>query len=292
MIDNKCDISVIVPYYYGKKYLADMYGNLKCSADGFDGKIEWIIVNDSPDDEIRIEEISGITDASFEIKIIVNEKNSGIHYSRVHGLENATGEYVLFLDQDDSIEAQFFRSQYEKVKGSDLVVANASIEKEDGTAKKLYETENDFEDVRDIEAYSYKGNRIASPGQCLIRREAVPELWMKSIMNVNGADDVYLWILLLAKNAEIRLNHEVLYTHKYTGSNLSDSYPKMLKSLREMKERLKNSEVPKYVVRRMIRSYHYQSAYISAGKCMQKFVWIFFPDVIINDIKRNKKNNK
>lgn len=53
-------------------------------------------------------------------------------------------------------------------------------------------------------------------------------------MNVNGADDFYLWILLLKNNAKIAYNKDILYKHVQQGTNYSNGNDKMINSLKEL----------------------------------------------------------
>ena len=71
--------------------------------------LEFILVNDSPEEEIELETFK---EYSFEYKVVVNERNMGIQKARINGLENSTGEYILFLDQDDEILPNYIFSQY------------------------------------------------------------------------------------------------------------------------------------------------------------------------------------
>ncbi len=59
--------------------------------------IEIIVVDDFSDDATAeiLEEYKG------KIKIITNESNRGVSYSRNQGIEAATGEWIAFLDSDD-----------------------------------------------------------------------------------------------------------------------------------------------------------------------------------------------
>ena len=91
-------ISVIVPLYHGKKYISDilemMDNNLREENSNFE--IELIFVNDCPDELITENDIQ-IYDRIKPI-LLFNDKNCGIHYSRVKGLNKAHGEYILFFD--------------------------------------------------------------------------------------------------------------------------------------------------------------------------------------------------
>lgn len=65
--------------------------------------LELIIVDDSPNDYIeRINVKNYCTSIKDKrVKYIQNEKNSGACVSRNNGINNASGEYVCFLDDDD-----------------------------------------------------------------------------------------------------------------------------------------------------------------------------------------------
>ena len=69
-------VSVVIPYYYGNKYLKKLseilWSNIKEYEKKFEGKIEILFVNDSPQDiidESFLENLSGY------YRIIKNEKN-------------------------------------------------------------------------------------------------------------------------------------------------------------------------------------------------------------------------
>jgi len=60
------------------------------------------------------------------MKVYTNKRNLGIHASRICGLHHSTGEYILFLDQDDVIEPRYFLSQFQAIGDSDAVICNAT----------------------------------------------------------------------------------------------------------------------------------------------------------------------
>ena len=86
-------------------------------------EVEVILVNDSPWSTIDESKLSAIKQS---YKIVVNKKNSGIHQSRVNGINIASCDYILLLDQDDKISENYFESQYEKAmkENADLIIAN------------------------------------------------------------------------------------------------------------------------------------------------------------------------
>ncbi|MHA1919530.1 MAG: glycosyltransferase family 2 protein, partial [Promethearchaeota archaeon] len=64
---------------------------------------EIIVVNDGSTDKTPeiLKQFKG------KIKVINNEKNMGIGYSRQIGVENASGEYIAFLSADDELMPTF-----------------------------------------------------------------------------------------------------------------------------------------------------------------------------------------
>ena len=227
-------ISVIVPLYYGKKYIQNivnmMRRNQEKCIDVAD--LELILVNDSPDEKISEDEWKGQKD--FDIKLVSNQKNQGIHYSRVYGLSYATGQYIMFFDQDDIIADDYFVSQLKHMsKKCDVVVANGSAQYAT-YSKCLYRFAFMQWTVKHIWFYAKFDCRIISPGQCLIRKDSIPEIWKKNILKINGADDYFLWLLLLTRKCKFDINREKIYIHVYTTVNTSNDENKMKQSVIEM----------------------------------------------------------
>ena len=214
-------ISVITPFYEGaeymKKYIECMDAN-KSTLEAQGHQLEVILVNDSPWKKLEV--ASG---ANQYIKVITNEKNSGIHYSRVTGLKEATGDYIMFLDQDDLLEQAGLLKLGEALEaaGLDIVIANAKLEQADGTYLKWYRTKAHQQLAWDLPTYLKVGTQIISPGQCLIKKKAIPEFWKTNLVRVNGADDYYLWLLMMAAKAQACVLGEAEYIHRFTGNNIS-----------------------------------------------------------------------
>ena len=116
-------ISIITPIYNGNKYLNNYLKMIKQAISKI-SEIEVIWVNDSPN--IPIEYDKNLT-KDVNVQIIKNKENSGIHKSRVNGLKQAKGKYILFLDQDDEITEDALLSQYNKIQGHDLVIGNGYL---------------------------------------------------------------------------------------------------------------------------------------------------------------------
>lgn len=232
-----CMISIITPFYNGNKYLKQLFCTLEDNYNTLKSKfphseMELVIVNDSPEIPVDLD----LVNVKFEYRVITQECNLGIHQARVTGINNCRGDYILFLDQDDELLEDAIARQFELLtdKNADMVICNAYMESADCNRDLLYKTRTDFNILHDLEFFLKSHNIIKSPGQCLIKKTSIPPEWKKYIMKKNGADDLFLWILMFEKKSKVVINKDPLYIHRYTGENLSDSEEKMNISSLEM----------------------------------------------------------
>lgn len=249
---NKKIVSIVIPLYYGKKYIDTLYSLCTEALEkaGILKKSEIIFVNDSPDQPITIDK----GNYADNIRIVVNKQNEGIHASKINGMFHAEGEYIHFLDQDDIIEPDFYKSQLEIIENADIVIANA-IMKHAKYDRKVYRTNFSLKMVLIPSAYIYMDNRVASLGQCLIRKNAIPQEWFSDVIKINGADDYYLLLSMFEKKRKFKINPKVLYRHVYTESNLSLDTHNMNKSVinvaKLMKKNFPESKTSKILLKKV-----------------------------------------
>ncbi len=226
-------ISIITPIYKGNKYLNN-YLKMVEEAISEIKDVEVIWVNDSPNVPLEYDDTLA---KKIDLHIIENKENCGIHKSRVNGLNKASGEYILFLDQDDEITKDALLSQYNKAKSYDLIIGNGYFEDKNGSHM-IFENESSIKFVTKKKPYIEIRDFIVSPGQCLIRKEAIPEEWKENTLKNNGTDDFLLWLLMFNNNCKITTNFECIYKHKYTGENVSLETDNMYKSQLELLDTL------------------------------------------------------
>ncbi len=204
-------ISIVIPIYKGKQYInkiLQMYdenvSNLQNA--GYNDLVELILINDYPDERVEVEHQG--------VRVINSKTNNGIHASRVIGINVCEGQYVLMLDQDDRIASDFLISQIEKIGTADLIICN-------GTHNNwpIFQSADDFRSKMNDIGINY----IISPGQALIKKTSIPEMWKQDIMGCGGADDYYLWILMTQKGAMFEYNNDILFEHvKHDGNTSND----------------------------------------------------------------------
>ncbi len=227
--------SVITTTYNGNEYLESLFATIEANTLALQKvypqmQVEYLLVNDSPWEPLALPEAEGL---HFTCRTLVNPENYGIHKSRARGISAATGELITILDQDDILADDFLLSQYEALKDGDAVISNGIKEFDTGN-KPIYRNKLKMSLVNHKLFYLKAANQIVSPGQCLIRKSAIPQAWLDNPMAVNGSDDLFLWLLMLEQGVRFVKNPAFLYTHKQVGSNLSNSLEKMCHSDLEM----------------------------------------------------------
>ena len=205
-------VSIITAFYKGNAYMADYKKMIRANQKNLESadELEAVIINDSPEESVVLPEDGG----DCNIWIYDQKQNGGIHAARVRGLSLCTGDYVIFLDQDDRLREdavatfiatmkkyqteadkvhatlgqEFSRTKIAQIMRYPVLVSNALMEQKDGEVL-WYRTDYHKKLVGDYKTYLRIGNQIVSPGQCLIPKAMIPAVWTQHIGKKNGSDD-------------------------------------------------------------------------------------------------------
>ena len=130
-------LSIIIPVYNVERYIVETLESI-LSQNTFPFTYEVIVVNDgTPDHSMEIVERYRY---SFDNLTIINQENQGLSCARNSGLKIAKGDYVWFIDSDDSIPQDAFESLFPYLTRYRHEVLAFDITKiEEETGKKLTE---------------------------------------------------------------------------------------------------------------------------------------------------------
>ena len=124
-------VSVIIPVYNAKDYLGRCLDSVinQTLKD-----IEIICINDCSKDN-SLEILKEYSSKDKRIKLINHKTNKGESAARNTGLDNAKGEYIAFLDNDDTIDSNFYEKLYKKATetNADIVKGEVHIIGYDGS---------------------------------------------------------------------------------------------------------------------------------------------------------------
>lgn len=122
-MENTAKISIIIPVYNAEKYLNKCLNSV-CRQTLKD--IDIICIDDcSKDNSFKI--LKKYAKRDSRIRIIKKSENGGESAARNIGLQAAVGEYLSFIDNDDTIDPDFCEKLYNKALESnyDIVKANS-----------------------------------------------------------------------------------------------------------------------------------------------------------------------
>lgn len=157
-------ISFIVPIFNAEKYLTDCIDSLLGQTTT--EPLEIILVNDgSTDNSLSIAQAYAKKHAEDPLRkiLLFTQQHSGQSIARNLGMEQATGEYIAFVDADDRIAPDWCNRHLKAIKGVDYVQSG-------------YRRTSDTEDkgwrvgIRQLPEHRY---RYTSPCMRLYRRSAL-----------------------------------------------------------------------------------------------------------------------
>lgn len=210
-IDKKISymISVIIPIYNVGRYLNDSINSLFNQTIGFEN-IQIILVNDGSLDQSK--NICLEYSKKYKNIIYIETGHYGVSKARNVGLEYAKGEYINFLDADDTWDSKAFKSAYSYLnENQNLDIIAGRI--------KFFDASNEFHSLD----YKFKITHIAnlikeyysiqlSASSCFFRAKSIEG--NKFDENISFGEDTLFINLILLKNPLIGYSNEIIYNYR------------------------------------------------------------------------------
>ena len=137
-------LSIVVPNYNNEKYLEKC---IECLLQQTYKNIEIIVVNDGS--KGKSDEIMATYSDNPKIKYVKHDVNKGLFQARLTGASNATGDYITFLDADDYVSIDYYRTMMRKAEetNSDMVISRMALEYDSGKQIEYKLFEKHFESL-------------------------------------------------------------------------------------------------------------------------------------------------
>lgn len=237
-------ISIIVPIYNGEKYINNIYVNIIKQTYR---PIELVLVNDGSTDN-SIELIEGLNaiheiEPSIQMKIC-NKENGGIASARNIGLMEASGKFIMFMDQDDWMERDCVEKLAEKAFDSDadIVIGGFNQINDKGEIQETWSLNPQL---------SWHRLRITAPWGRLFRK-AIIDKEKISFFDTKISEDLYFNILFLSYANKVEIISYAGYNWKQDSNSESHkNWSKMsddrnpLKMLTELHKQMGDSSLLK-----------------------------------------------
>ena len=207
---NDSLVSIIVPIYNAEKYLDSCIQSvLRQTYTNW----ELILIDDgSTDKSGRIAEEYGFADERITV---FHQKNLGVSLARNQGIDEATGNYVVFLDADDELIEDCLAKTVNIAEETNAdVVAGRSCENQELFQDRIIWTgaealENSLKD----HLFTY------SAWAKLIRREFIGKTRFTPDIRIN--EDSYFVFQLLCKQNVFVLTNDVIYFYRANSESSS-----------------------------------------------------------------------
>lgn len=229
-------VSVIIPVYQVENFLERAVDSVLASTLK---ELEIILVDDGSEDASK--EICDAYQKAYPEKIkVLHKENEGLGMARNSGIGLARGEYIAFLDSDDTIEPQMYEKMYEKaVEGNfQIVMCDVRI---------LYVEENHTvvvssykEEEIDTADYIANGNNITYSVNKLYKRF----IWEENQYEKMLFEDIALIPPLITRYPHIGYVKEAFYNYYRRANTISTSLTGgMTDIIRAYRNFLKNSSM-------------------------------------------------
>ena len=217
-ITNMKKVSVIVPMYNVEKVIS------RCVQSLFTQTLkdfEVVFVNDcSRDNTITV--LSELHRAyerdDIQVKIVNHEKNAGVAAARNTGLNNASGEYIYYVDSDDYIAEDTLELMYsEAVEEKCDVVGCEWLLSFENNARHMVHP--DVKTGKDAFVKMCNGVMRWNLWLWMVRRSIYEDYGFRFIPGANMGEDMMVMMKILLNSDKVSIIHKPLYHYIQTNSN-------------------------------------------------------------------------
>ncbi len=236
-------VSVIIPIFNGEKYIKRCLNNINNQTLK---DLEIIIINDASKDNTK--NILLNLDKSLyknDIKIIHLEKNKGLSNARNVGMEYSIGEYIQFIDVDDTVENNMLELTYNKSKKLDLDIC-------------IFNHKEIINNKSYSSKYKYKNNLInqeklikyflidkISPSACdkLFKKEFLVKNNIKFDANLKMCEDILFALNSFIKSKRVYTMNKYFYNYYQNELSLIHTISPKILQISTINKRLKKNEL-------------------------------------------------
>lgn len=210
---------------------------------------ELLVVNDcSKDKTVEVVEKAAARDS--RVRLISNVKNSGVSYTRKHGLEEAKGSWIAILDSDDAWAPEKLEKQIalQKRVNADLLFTGSAFMDSDGQPIDWY-----LHAPAEVTYRQLLKQNVLSNSSALVRKE----LYAKHYAIGDGMhEDFAIWLSILKEGKKAYGVDEPLLIYRIAKSSKSGNKVKAAKM---------NWNTYRYVGLNPLVAFYYECWYMVKG---------------------------
>ena len=207
---------------------------------------ELLVVNDCSKDR-TVELVKSFAATDQRVRLISNVKNSGVSYTRKHGLEEANGSWIAILDSDDAWAPDKLEKQIElqKKMNADLLFTGSAFMDSDGQPIDWY-----LQAPTEVTYRQLLKQNVLSNSSALVRKE----LYAKYYAVGDGMhEDFAIWLSILKEGRKAYGVDEPLLIYRIAKSSKSGNKVKAAKM---------NWNTYRYVGLNVVEAAYYEAWYM------------------------------
>lgn len=215
-MENKVKVSVIIPVYQVENYLERAVDSVLAQTLK---EVEIILVDDGSEDASP--QICDRYAKEYPEQIrVIHKQNEGLGLARNTGVDAAAGEYVAFLDSDDTVEPEMYEELYGKAQetGCDIVMCDVRIIREEEQTTSVSVTYPSPQ--IDLADYIASGNNITYSVNKLYRRF----IWQENRYEKMLFEDIALIPALITRYPNIAYVPRPFYNYYRRANTISTTF--------------------------------------------------------------------
>lgn len=208
-------VSIIIPCYNAEKYIEETIVSV---INQTYSNWELIIVNDgSTDNSFAI--VKEFAEKDKRISFI-EKSNSGVSDSRNKGLEKSKGDFIAFLDADDSWKPEYLEKQITNLQANQYTISYTACQLINQNGEKLNQQIRGENNPQLDDFLIQKANYNTNPSGIVYKKECFEKVKGFDVNLSNNADQDIL-IQMLAKGNSIGYIDELLWDYRMHDNNMS-----------------------------------------------------------------------
>ena len=239
-------ISIIMAAYNAEKTIKQAIGSvLKQTYSNF----ELLVINDCSSDETA-EIVKKIAARDKRVRLLSNQRNIGVSYSRKRGLEEASGAWIAILDSDDEWVPQKLERQMslQKRTNAKLLFTGSSFMDAEGNAINWY-----LHAPNEVTYPQLLKQNVISNSSALVRKDLYERYY---VIDDRLHEDFAIWLRILRDGEKAYGVDEPLLVYRVAKSSKSGNKFKAAKM---------NWRTYRYVGLNLLAASYYECWYIING---------------------------
>lgn len=212
---NKPVISIIIPVYNSSQFILNTLISLEAQSYN---NYEIVLINDGSSDN-SLDILKNYKSNKSNI-ILYSQKNSGVSVARNKGIELANGDFVAFLDSDDTYAPTFLEKMLakQKEKNANVVYCGFNYVRRSGKSSAIY---NSFIEGYILSSYLQRNGYFHFSGM-LIRKRILIENFIYFEIGRNVSEDLLFTVKLL-NNFDCYCVKEYLFNYQQRSGSIMSS---------------------------------------------------------------------